>query len=516
MRSSLDMKAPAVDIALLLEGTFPYVSGGVSSWVDKIIRAFPQYTFALVFVGSRREDYREPVYEIPDNVVHFEAHFIQEAGTAEPVRGSPGSRQVFERVACLHDSLREQGTHGAIAGLMRELMPMMAAGGALDEREFLHSEASWKLIGDRYEAFCTDPSFTDYFWTVRIMHRPVWQLARVSETLVPARVYHTISTGYAGFLGALLRFRTGAPLLVSEHGIYSKERRIDLLQSQWISDNRSVFEKDITQPGYLQDLWVRFFMSLGRMCYEAADEIVTLFDGNRRRQIQDGAQADKTRVIPNGISIERFLPLREMRSPDVPPVVGFIGRVVPIKDVKTFIRALFIASRSMPAVEGWIIGPQGEDPAYAQECQDLVASLGMQDHVKFLGMQRVDDFLPRIGLVALSSVSEGLPLVVLEAFAAGVPVLSTDVGACRELIEGSGQADRELGCAGAVVPIANPERFAKAVIDLLGQPQAWQAAQRAAIARVERYYTDTIMEDSYRSLYESLMEDPADTMAGER
>jgi glycosyltransferase involved in cell wall biosynthesis len=516
MTSPLDMKAPAVDIALLLEGTFPYVSGGVSSWVDKIIRAFPQYTFALVFIGSRREDYKEPVYEIPDNVVHFEAHFIQEASAAEPPRACPGSRRVFERVACLHDSLREQGAHGTIAGLMRELMPAMATGGALDERQFLHSEASWGLIGDRYEAYCTDPSFTDYFWTVRIMHRPIWQLARISETLVPAKVYHTISTGYAGFLGALLRFRTGSPLLVSEHGIYSKERRIDLLQSQWISDNRNVFEKDITQPGYLQDLWVRFFMSLGRICYEAADEIVSLFDGNRLRQVQDGAQADKTRVIPNGISIGRFLPLREQRPPDVPPIVAFIGRVVPIKDVKTFIRAIFIASRSMPAVEGWIIGPQGEDPGYAQECFDLVESLGMQDHVKFLGMQRVDEFLPQVGLVALSSVSEGLPLVVLEAFAAGVPVLSTDVGACRELIEGSGQADRELGAAGAVVPIANPELLAQGIIHLLDQPSVWQAAQRAAIARVERYYTDTIMEDSYRSLYEALIESPASSMAGER
>lgn len=516
MISSLDIKAPAVDIALLLEGTFPYVSGGVSSWVDKIIRAFPQYTFGLVFIGSRREDYNEPVYEIPDNVIHFEAHFIQEAGSDEPVRGCPGSRRAFERVACLHDHLREPGEHGAIARLMRELMPEMADGGALDERQFLHSEASWKLLGDSYEKFCTDPSFTDYFWTVRIMHRPIWQLARISETLVPAKIYHTISTGYAGFLGALMRFRTGSPLLVSEHGIYSKERRIDLLQSQWISDNRSVFEKDITQPGYLQSLWVRFFMSLGRVCYEAADEIVSLFDGNRTRQIQDGAEAGKTHVIPNGISIGRFLPLRDKRPPQVPPVVGFIGRVVPIKDVKTFIRAMFIASRSMPELEGWIIGPQGEDPGYVQECQDLVASLGIQDNVKFLGMQRVDDFLPRIGIMALSSVSEGLPLVVLEAFAAGVPVLSTDVGACRPLIEGSGPDDRELGAAGAVVPIANPDLFAQAVIDLLGQPQVWEAAQRAAIARVERYYTDTIMEDSYRSLYETLMEGAAVSVAGER
>ena len=48
--------ADRADIALLLEGTFPYVSGGVSSWVNQIIRAFPEYRFAIVFLGSRRED----------------------------------------------------------------------------------------------------------------------------------------------------------------------------------------------------------------------------------------------------------------------------------------------------------------------------------------------------------------------------------------------------------------------------------------------------------------------------
>ena len=69
--------AQDADIALLLEGTFPYVSGGVSSWVNQIIRAYPEYRFALVFLGSRREDYSAFKYELPANVVHFEEHFLR-------------------------------------------------------------------------------------------------------------------------------------------------------------------------------------------------------------------------------------------------------------------------------------------------------------------------------------------------------------------------------------------------------------------------------------------------------
>jgi glycosyltransferase involved in cell wall biosynthesis len=130
----------------------------------------------------------------------------------------------------------------------------------------------------------------------------------------------------------------------------------------------------------------------------------------------------------------------------------------------------------------------------------------MNDHLKFLGFRKIDRLLPQIGLVALSSISEALPLVVLEAYAAGVPTVTTDVGACRQLVEGLVGRDRELGAAGAIVQIADPEAFAVAVLKLLKDPVAWRAAQEAGIKRVERYYTNAIMEDSYRGLYHKLLD----------
>ena len=76
-------RAADADIALLLEGTFPFVSGGVSSWVNQIIRAFPELRFAIVFLGSRKEDYGEPKYALPDNVVHLETHYLYEFANKE-------------------------------------------------------------------------------------------------------------------------------------------------------------------------------------------------------------------------------------------------------------------------------------------------------------------------------------------------------------------------------------------------------------------------------------------------
>jgi glycosyltransferase involved in cell wall biosynthesis len=135
--------------------------------------------------------------------------------------------------------------------------------------------------------------------------------------------------------------------------------------------------------------------------------------------------------------------------------------------------------------------------------------------VKFLGFQRIDEILPKVDVLALTSISEALPLVVLEGFAAGIPSITTDVGSCRQLIEGYGDEDRALGAAGSVVPIANPAAFAQAVLDLLGDEPRWLAAQQAGLARVRRFYTKAQMIDQYRVLYQRLMAAPSQVKATE-
>ncbi len=95
--------------------------------------------------------------------------------------------------------------------------------------------------------------------------------------------------------------------------------------------------------------------------------------------------------------------------------------------------------------------------------------------------------------------------MLLEGYAAGVPAVSTDVGSCRQLVEGLDEDDRALGASGRIVPIADPQQLADASLALLKDPVAWQTASQAAIARVERYYTDTMMFDRYRTVYEAAL-----------
>lgn len=498
-------RAAEADVALLLEGTFPYVSGGVSSWVNQIIRAFPEIRFAIVFLGSRRSDYGKPRYALPDNVVHLETHFMHDelGHHGIEVAPRPGNNQAFARVVALHEAFKQRDGRpdlSAFETLAAELMP----DGALSQEDFLHSEEAWGFITANYRRFCSDPSFVDYFWTVRIMHLPLWMLGRVAKNLIPVRALHTISTGYAGLLGAMLARSRGLPLILSEHGIYTKERKIDLYQSEWIRDNRNVFQKDSTELSYFRTMWIHFFEWLGRMCYDAADPIIALYENNRLRQVADGALAERTCNIPNGVAIGRLAALREKRGERIPPVLCLIGRVVPIKDVKTFIRAMRILLNRMPEAEGWIAGPEDEDPGYARECHELAESLGLGDRFKFLGFQKIDELMPKIGLTILSSISEALPLVILEGYAAGVPALATDVGSCRQLVYGLDEADQALGAAGRVVGIADPQALAEAAMELL-ESENWYAAQAAGIARVEKYYADYMMFDRYREVYDKAL-----------
>ena len=149
-------RADSVDVMLLLEGTFPYVSGGVSSWVNQIVRGFPEYRFGAVVLGSRPEDYGDMRYALPDNFVHLEVHHVQDVHEPPAVASHRGDAAAFELNARLHDTLRAargaraDGAPPAGAGeLLRTMVPMLADDQPLSERAFLYSERSWEFVTDQ-------------------------------------------------------------------------------------------------------------------------------------------------------------------------------------------------------------------------------------------------------------------------------------------------------------------------------------------------------------------------------
>jgi glycosyltransferase involved in cell wall biosynthesis len=126
--------------------------------------------------------------------------------------------------------------------------------------------------------------------------------------------------------------------------------------------------------------------------------------------------------------------------------------------------------------------------------------------VEFTGRVDVKQIYPRIDVLVLTSISEGLPLVILEAAAAGVPVVATDVGACRELLDGRLPADRALGPSGLVTGLADPGATAQAILSLARDAGLRDEMGRAARARVRAYYQESDLIRSYREIYASLLQ----------
>jgi glycosyltransferase involved in cell wall biosynthesis len=247
---------------------------------------------------------------------------------------------------------------------------------------------------------------------------------------------------------------------------------------------------------------------LSRIAYHQATSLVTLSDANRRKQLADGADPRKIVVVPNGVK------WTEPVTTDIKPAVksatpgrlrvGFVGRVVPIKDVITLIRAVSIA-REKVDLEVSIIGPEDEDPIYARRCHQLVASLDLGEHVKFLGPKPMAEIYPTLDVVLLTSLSEGQPLVMLEAYAAGVPVIATDVGACREMVEGGDEVDKKLGPSGIVTRVANPTETAAALCVMARNPELRASMGKNGFARMNARYQLQHVVARYETIYASMV-----------
>lgn len=499
----------SADVCLILEGTYPYVSGGVSTWVHQIITALSSVRFSIFYIGGQRDPSGAMKYELPRNVVSLTELYLFD-GTPSPSR-----RPVPKSWSSFYTSLRKVLLH-LPENRSRDIAPFLpllkhiATHQDIEFDDFYHDRSTWAVLRELYDRYCPEDSFLHFFWTVRYMVEPLWKLARASALLPKASIYHTACTGYAGFLGAMAAETHGAPLILSEHGIYLKERIQDIWRSRWIPEFPSSRPGLSDPTGIFQQMWMGFFNVLAQVCYARSSRVVSLFGRNAAVQHHFGADPSKIRIIPNGIAAESCEVLceqrtrRRMGNPSS-RIVGFLGRIVPIKDIKTLIRAARRVCEAIPDAQFLLAGPMEEDAEYARECSELVAQLQLQNHVHFLGLRQRDDILPLMDVMVLTSVSEGLPFVVLEAMACGVPLVSTDVGACRELLEGQAGETPALGHCGLTTEVGDSEQIARALIRLLEDTDLQAKMSAAGRERAYRFYHESHALGSYWQLYQELV-----------
>lgn len=505
MKRSFSIKP---DVCLFLEGTYPYVSGGVSTWVHQIISALPEIQFSLFFIGSEKTSHHKYKYTLPPNIVGVEEVYLHDAD------GAAGKSTRAPHDACedLLQKLRSfllepiNGPEESARFLVISKLIMRLSKVTSFDAVWNHPGV-WNLVCDIYEKHAPEESFLDFFWAVRSLCGPMWKIIASVDQVPPARMYHSLCTGYAGFAAGLAASNYDSCYLLSEHGIYVRERVAELQKARWIVDP-PIIRPDLSRhPATLRRIWIEFFKLLGRFAYQTSNYITSLFENNARTQVEFGADRRRIEIIPNGIHVPDFYQLRGKRrtSRQLNPGrknVGFLGRVVQIKDVKTLLKSARLVINALPQTQFLIAGPLDEEADYAAECATLAEHLGLTDHVTFLGPQKIETLMIQLDVMLLTSISEGLPFVILESFAAGVPVVSTDVGACRELIEGRPDEKPTCGPGGFIVPVGNAELLADALIRILTDSTLGDQMGEAGRLRAEAHYAHHTVVKRYRQLYQ--------------
>ena len=466
-------------VCFVVEGSYPYVMGGVSSWVHGMIRMFPDVEFAIAAVIPDRSYRGRFVYDLPENVSEVYEVYLNDKDWSSSIRGRSLSDSDYAPLRSLVMDRRVDWD-----GLFRLFEKRKHS-----LNDLLMGEDYLNIVTALYDRDYPELSFTDFLWTMRSVYLPLFQA--LGAEVPKADIYHCVATGYAGIVGCLAQHTYGGRLILSEHGIYTREREEELIKAEWVQ-------------GIYKDIWIELFRKMSQLAYDRADRVVSLFEHARELQIELGCRREKTLVIPNGIDVSAFSALPGKTGEDRGFVnIGAFVRIAPIKDIKTMIQAFAAAKKEAGELKLWIMGPDAEEPEYAQECYDYVRHLGVRDIV-FTGMIDTRDYLGRMDATILTSISEGQPLSILEGYAARKMAIATDVGNCRGLLYG--EKDDPFGQAGILTHVMNVEEIAAAMVFVAKNPDKVRTMGEAGYRRLLSRYQLQDLRSAYAALYRQLEE----------
>ena len=464
-------------ICMILEGSYPYTHGGVSSWAHQLITSLPQHEFVLWVIGADASQKGKYFYKLPENVVETDEVFLSEARKMKQNRIRKKALSEEQKKALEACAACEDPDMRVLIHLLQD--EKISPADLLMSRDFL------QMLEDLCAREYPWAAFSETFHTERSMLLPMLYI--LSRKAPQADVYHAVCTGYGGLLGVSAKVQTGKPFFLTEHGIYSREREEEIIRASWVN---YVYKKQ----------WIRFFYMLSRSAYRHADVISSLFSGAEKIQIEVGAPPERCVIIPNGVDYDRFsrIPLKkENGTTDIAAVI----RIARIKDVKTLLFAFRELLERRTDVRLHILGGVDEED-YDRECHALVNELQIRDKVIFAGQVNVVKYMEGIDFTVLSSISEGQPLSVLESMAACRPCVTTDVGCCRALIYG--EKEDMLGACGYVVPPMDKGAMAQAMEQMCTDRGRRIAMGKIGQERVRRWYQKPQMTADYEKVYEDL------------
>ncbi|HWU10330.1 MAG TPA: GT4 family glycosyltransferase PelF [Streptomyces sp.] len=460
-------------VTLLTEGTYPHSHGGVSVWCDQLVTGMPDIAFDVTAVTGTG---REPVvWDVPAHVGRIVS--VPMWGPAPDGRAPRGHHlgrlaESYERfVAALLDPHAEDGFGPALHALARAAEDGRLSPFLRGDRAIGILTALWNRPGLAVRE--ARPTLQDAVTATTLLEHALRPLA---APLPETGVAHAVSGGVAVLPGLAALERHGVPLLLTEHGVYLRERYLGYRTGPY------------RWP--VKALLLGFFRLLAEETYRRAALITPGNRYNRLWEERGGAAPESIRTVYNGVDPAAFPPA----GPEpADPVLSWAGRVDPIKDLETLIRAFALVRARVPAARLRLFGgtPRGGE-AYRDRCEALAAELGHAGAVTFEGrVEDIRDAYAAGNVVMLSSISEGFPFTLIEAMSCGRATVSTDVGGVREAV----------GDTGLVVPPRDPAAMAAAALELLADAGRRRRMGEAARLRVIEQFTLRQTVDTFRSIY---------------
>ena len=504
-----------VDVAIVMESTYPYLKGGVSAVVHDIITGNPDLTFGIIHITWDSHSPLKDLYGMPDNVAWVKVLYLSmEEHQEDFLRARPRDlrmnrrqrRELSRRILGAMLSLAQDGQTEPLWDLISEGLsasrryPVWAI---LGTREFM--EAYHDMMPD------LGMSMTDIFWCLRDFFSLAY--AVLAEPVPRAQVYHAHTTGYAMLLGVNAAREHGTKVLLTEHNLYVRdtvntllERRLDL--NVRLTDYRTF---DVTGR---ERMWMAWWLEMGRLCYPYAYASTYLYPRAITEANELGGDAGRAIVIPNGIVTSEFDASYAARLAAIEEIkkegadkhlwkLVYIARVVPIKGLLDMIDSVRLMVDRGLNIHLDVCGPTEHMPSYFEQCLTRIVEQGLESVITIRGTVKVRELLPEFDLFVLPSYNEGLPVVSLETMGAGIPTVSTDVGAVRSVVEDLIVTDEgeTWDPCGIIIEPGDPAVMADKVQEVISDVDLYERLSLNARGRVEAAYDLVKVNASYNTIY---------------
>ena len=504
-----------VDVAIVMESTYPYLKGGVSAVVHDIITGNPDLTFGIIHITWDSHSPLKDLYGMPDNVAWVKVLYLSmEEHQEDFLRARPRDLRMNRRQR-RELSRRILGALLALAqdGQTEPLWDLISEGLSASRRYPV-----WAILGTRefmeaYHDMMPDlgMSMTDIFWCLRDFFSLAY--AVLAEPVPRAQVYHAHTTGYAMLLGVNAAREHGTKVLLTEHNLYVRdtvntllERRLDL--NVRLTDYRTF---DVTGR---ERMWMAWWLEMGRLCYPYAYASTYLYPRAITEANELGGDAGRAIVIPNGIVTSEFDASYAARLAAIEEIkkegadkhlwkLVYIARVVPIKGLLDMIDSVRLMVDRGLNIHLDVCGPTEHMPSYFEQCLTRIVEQGLESVITIRGTVKVRELLPEFDLFVLPSYNEGLPVVSLETMGAGIPTVSTDVGAVRSVVEDMIVTDdgQTWDPCGIIIEPGDPTVMADKVQEVISDVDLYERLSLNARGRVEAAYDLVKVNASYNTIY---------------